>query len=156
MSTTETADSTTVKSRTISAGAKEKCIQQARKSVQSQKKWGYWSAIFNFGAGLTFLVLGICFVVLLQWFVLSFVNGLGNQGQAIQNGAETGFILGLIFGFIAMAAIFKGIFYITEGVKSLRGDPASHIIVEYHDALVALMHDPTCCDPPALPDTDQT
>ena len=65
----------------------------------------------------------------------------GIRCNQAQNIIWLGFSLGLIFGFITAGIMYQGAFHIIEGIKAVRADPTSHIIVEYHDALVGLMRD---------------
>jgi hypothetical protein len=123
--------------RTVSPDARKKCIERARKAVQAHEKWGLWLGLLYFVLGILGFGLSIAFIILFQRFVQFQVN----QAQGEQNLAWMGFLLGLTFGAIASVTAFASLRHVVEGIKLLRGDPASHILVEYHDAIVNMMHE---------------
>lgn len=121
---------------TISPAAREKCIKRARKEVEFLDKWGYWHGIGFVVGGFVFWGIGVGFIVLLQLFAQGFW-----APQQAQNFVWQGFIVGILFGFITIGAVFEGLKYIVLGINYLRGNPTSRMLVEYHDALVNLMHE---------------
>jgi hypothetical protein len=131
----------------VSAKAREKCIQRARERLASEQKWGRWFAALQLLAGLAYVVLGIILINLLQVAVhdanLGRVLPLQNiaQNVAWQNLVWSLFTLGLMIGAITGGALIVGGYHFFEGITILRGDPASRLLVEYHDALLQRMHD---------------
>jgi hypothetical protein len=117
----------------VSPAVREKCVKQARKSVEFHKKWGRWLAAFYFVTGPICFALGIWVIVVIQRFIQMPGNQGAGQGLAIQMGA-----LGLVLGAFLGLLFFKGVFYIVEGVKFFRGDPVSNLIVEYDTLLDVL------------------
>ena len=126
-------DTEQVKRRTVSASARDKCIKCARKVVESQEKWGRCLAVFYAFLGLVLFGMGVWFIALVQNFARTF----GNVGPAGQNPFWQGFVGGMALGFVMIGILFHAVKAIVECVKSLR----PRILVEYHDALVNLMHD---------------
>jgi hypothetical protein len=133
-------DTERAKGRTVSAAAREKCIKQARKQVESEEKWGRWSVTLDFVFAMAFWTISGGFILIVYAVVQTLVAPAGQQAQ---NAVWEGFALGSLFGFIAGATFFKGAFWFARGVGSLRGDPVSRTLVEYHDALIHLMHEET-------------
>jgi hypothetical protein len=120
---------------TVSPTARAKCIARARKEVEFLDKWGYWPGIFYCVAGLLFFGLTVAFVVLLQR-----IAQMPGHAQQVQNAIWEGFMLGVVLGVIGGFLSYKGAHYLLEGISYFRGKPASRALVEYHDALVNLMH----------------
>jgi hypothetical protein len=127
----------------VSPATRTKCIARARKEVRLQKKWGRWGAAFMILIGVLILGCAIGFIILLQLLL----QQPGNPGPGFQNWAWLGFTLGIVFGFMTLVAGFKGVNAIVHGIQMLRGDPISQILVEYHDALVNVMHEEQCPPP---------
>jgi hypothetical protein len=125
-----------VRRRRVSPSAREKCIKRARKEVDFLDKWGRWCAIGYFIGGLAILGSGIMFIVLVQR-----IAQMPGNPQQVQDAMWQGFLLGITFGSIVAFMIFKGVYYMGEGIDYLRGKPASRTLVEYHDILVELIHD---------------
>ncbi len=124
--------------RAISPELREKHIKRARKDVRLFDKWGRWWAAFYFLAGLVFMGLAGAFI----WIVYRIVQDpLANPGPAAQNPVWQGFTFGILFGFFSGYLLLRGAFCIGEAIGWLRGKPDSRMLVEYHDALVNLMHE---------------
>lgn len=114
----------------ISPSAREKCIEQARKAIRIQERWGSWSGLVCFVLGFASFALGIVLIVLIQKIALMDRNVGGVWG---------GVVLGMLLGIILISIFYQSGSAIVKGIKFLRGDPADRILVEYHDALLALM-----------------
>jgi hypothetical protein len=119
----------------VSPHAREKCIKRARKSVALLDKWGYWSGIGYLVLGLVCIGIVICFIVLLQH-----IAQMPGNPQQVQNNMWEGFLLGIIFGFLTGYLVYKSAFCFFESIKFFRGDPMDRILLEYHEALLNLMH----------------
>jgi len=124
----------------ISVTARDKCLTQARKKVQWEQKWGRCYGTF-------LLVVAVVIWAMfgyLCYFVYACVSPmLGNanvgQNQAAQDVLKQGWRLGLALGFLGGCWAVKGVTAFSEGIKMLRGDPMSQILVEFHDTIEAMM-----------------
>ncbi len=143
----------------ISPKTREKCIRRARKEVAFIKRWGRWFGTIEIVGGVGLCALGTLFIGVMQR-VAALLPGIG-QGQAGQNAAQNnavqnmmwgGLGLGLVFGMIVGTILLLGGIHVFIGIKRFRGDPASQILIEYHDALVELSRGGVCAlpDPPEI------
>jgi hypothetical protein len=131
----------------VSPATRTKYVERARKQLAFSKKWGRWAAALMFLCGTLFIA-GAVFIAV---FPQRFANMLVIPGQAAQNLIWLGVALGMVFGFMSMYLVFEGLHAFYHGIQAIRGDPVSQMLVEYHDALLSLMHDRT---PSPLPDID--
>jgi hypothetical protein len=120
----------------ISAKAKEKRLAQARKSVKHHERWGWLDAAFEFTIAIfSFAACGI------MLYLISFrLLPMFGQNQAAQNAVQIGWLTGAVLGFSSGLLLFKGFLSLWQGIETLRGDVANHILVEYHHALESLVH----------------
>ena len=115
---------------------REKYIKR-RKEVEFLDKWGRWLCIFNIAVGL----LGLCAIIVLVVLLQRLIDLPGNPAPQAKNLMWAGFVLGTMIGCWAGFMTYKVAHFVCEGVGYLHGKPASRMLVEYHDALVNLMHE---------------
>jgi hypothetical protein len=60
------------------------------------------------------------------------------EEQAAQDAVKLGWIAGVGVGFVSGGLLLQGFLCLWAGIGELRGDVASRILVEYHDALESL------------------
>jgi hypothetical protein len=119
----------------------EKCIQNAKKQIAQEKKWGHWIASLN----LFFSIVLITAAITGIFFIINFVEKLAamgnpaNANQQMIDAAKQGLALGMTFGLGFGVFIFKGLFYLCESIKQFRGDITNNLLIKYHDGIVALM-----------------
>jgi hypothetical protein len=120
--------------------AENKCVQRARKRLQSEKKWGRWAAMFNIAIGTVCFILVIAFLIFI-YKILTDLAPPGPQGAQFQNILTQGLAVGIIFGIMIAGIITHGAHALINGITALRGDQISRTLVAYHDALVELTRD---------------
>jgi hypothetical protein len=117
----------------------EKCVKRARRQVQLFQKWGRWWAIFCLLLSITFVVLGIMLFnrVLDTIANIAMLDPKINQQQIehIKMCVKIGLTLGVGLGFIFL----KAAQLLAESIFMLRGDTTSHLLIKYHDGILALM-----------------
>ncbi len=112
----------------------ENCVENARKRVLSQDSSAKWIALFHF---VMFLVL---FGASIFCGFAVFAMGARFQALGIQNIQWFGFAVGLLIGFVAGLLALKGALSLADAIKSIHGDLADQLLVEYHDRLVAILN----------------
>ena len=102
---------------------------------------GPLGAAFNFLFAVCFIGLGIGFLIFTIHIVKNFlvppVQPNANQPQI--NAIKQGFGLGLVFGFFSGYLVYKGIFFFYKSIDFFRGDLTSHLLIKYHDGILASM-----------------
>ncbi len=120
----------------------EKCIKNARKQVQSYKKWGRLSAVFYLFISITMILISIVFIFVVMNLVRS-IMGIANPANPNQqqiNAADLGLALGLTFGFSLGILIFKGMHLLFKSINLFKGNITSHLLIKYHDGILNLLH----------------
>jgi hypothetical protein len=117
----------------------EKCINSARKQVQLYQKWGRWNAAPFFLLAIFYAGLAVTFLLITIYMVRNFLGLQPNPNQPQINAIKQGFGLGLLFGFFSGWLFYKGIFFFYKSIDFLRGDCISHLLIKYHDGILALM-----------------
>ena len=79
----------------------EKCLQAARNRVQFHKKWGKWRALVYLILSLLLFGAGVLLVRVVQTI------GRGDP-QKVQDAERLGLAVGMLIGFMAGFAFFKG------------------------------------------------
>lgn len=115
----------------VSTKAREKCIAKARKSVQHQQKYGWIDAIFL----LTYAVFSCAAVGCIYYLIFTHLT----RDQTVEDAVKHGWAAGLFLGFMAGGMLFAGMIALFGGVRSLRGDATTQLLVEYHDTLELLV-----------------
>jgi hypothetical protein len=123
------------KKPTVSPVVREKCIERAREAMQDWKIWGRYRAVLYLTKGIGLLIVGVILIVLIQG-----TECPARLGPAGQKPFQEGFAAGIALGMFLLVLLFLGGMCVVKGIKALRCDPTDHILVEYHDALVNLMH----------------
>jgi len=119
----------------------EKCIQNAKKQIAHEKKWGRWDAVSYLFLSIVLITAGIAGL----YFITNFVKKIAEMGnpanpnQQMIDAAKQGLALGLVFGCGIGLFLLKGVFYLYESIKLFRGDITNNLLIKYHDGILALM-----------------
>ena len=135
----------------VSPAVRTEVIERARKDVAYQTKWGRLAGAWLMLFGILMIALALAVVLLLK----RFSEMPGNPGPAGQKAIWQGFVLGMIFGAIAMCLALKGLAAFHHAIEAIRGNPVSQMLVEYHDALVGLAREQGMTGPEGAAATSQ-